>query len=88
MDLTEEFAQGRKRIEDQLNLGNASLAEWRAGKAVYQDQDMVYNYVNKYIGGFLACYTLTEEEWYLEKAKEMADFLEPAYGNIPGTLPN
>ena len=88
MGLTEEFAQGRKRIEDTLgeHLRGRLLLDWQAGKLVHQEQDLVYNMVNKHLGGLLSCYALTggEDSWFLERAKEVADFLEPAYGNIPG----
>lgn len=45
----------------------------------------------RFIGGFLACYALTGDELFKEKAKEVADKLLPAFQTptgIPHALVN
>lgn len=78
MGFKDEVARGREWIDKKFN--------------IHQDTDMsAFEITIRFVGGFLAMYTLTEDKMYLDKAAEVADALLPIFDTptgIPKSLVN
>ena len=67
MDLDEEYQQGRQWVKNYFDVGKI-------------DQNMlVARTVKNYLGSFLSCYALTNDKMFLDKAKQLATVLMPAF---------
>ncbi|XP_026466430.1 mannosyl-oligosaccharide alpha-1,2-mannosidase IA-like isoform X2 [Ctenocephalides felis] len=79
MGMTEEYERARKWVEEEFTVDNLNI------------EVSVFEMNIRFIGGFLACYALTGDELFKEKAKEVADKLLPAFQTptgIPHALVN
>ena len=74
MGFQDEFERGRKWIETKLDFSK-----------VYQWAE-VSRTISDYIGGLLSCYALSGDRMFIEKAKQIAIIIEPAYSGIKGKL--
>ena len=73
MDMKEEFEKAKEWVRDKLDLkvsADLSLFEMNI----------------RYVGGFLSIYAMTKDKLFLDKAKECADLLLPAF-NSPSGIP-
>ena len=67
MDFKDEFRRAKLWVENKFDLSR-----------VKQHWD-VKDTVEDYVGSFLSCYALTGEKVFLDRAKEVADAMAPAY---------
>jgi len=72
MGLKEEFEQAQQWIENKFDFANSS------------EHSYVFVSATEYLGSFLSCYALTNDTIFLQKAKEVAKALEPAFNTITG----
>ena len=72
MDLKEEFEQGRKWVAEELHFEETN------------NEVSIFETVIRYVGGLLSCYALTGDQMLLNKSKEVAEALLPAYNTETG----
>ena len=76
MGLKAEFERGKRWVEGKLDFDEI-------------DRNMeVFDSVTEYMGGLLSAYSLTGDEMFARKAKEIADALAPAYNTSTGEFLN
>ncbi len=77
MNATEQFARGKKWIDENLNL------------STMEESVSVAHTVQRYIGSLLACdpSVANDNNTFLEHAVKVADLLRPAYSKSPSGLP-
>ncbi|KAJ6225079.1 hypothetical protein RDWZM_003624 [Blomia tropicalis] len=68
----DQYQRGREWVKTHLNFSNISRSV------------NVFESVTQYIGSMMSCYALTGDVMFLEKARQVADSLEPAYSSSSG----
>ena len=72
MGLEHEYKQSKRWVEREL--------DWTK-----MDRDVaVFDYVTEYMGALLSAYSLTGDEMFANKARDIADRLKPAYDTPSG----
>lgn len=72
MNLEEDFTMARNWVANEMRFSTLSRPA------------NVFQIVSEYIGGLLSCYALTNDSVFLEKSKEIATLIKPAYKTLTG----
>ncbi|CAD6198877.1 unnamed protein product, partial [Caenorhabditis auriculariae] len=72
MDLQEEYEEARDFVRDNFTMESATTPL------------SVFETTIRFVGGLLSAHALTKEQFYVDKAKEVADSLLPAFDQVSG----
>lgn len=72
MGFHDEFNRAKEWVKNEFNLAD------------YFGEISVFETTIRVIGGFLSCYAFTKDRLFLDKAKEVADLLLPAFESETG----